>query len=203
MSWYMYLIKVRAPWQATNGKASVTNKEMALQLGKSQFYTPCSFWMLKLHICLLNCSFLTSIRLEKKKFPYMNRNTSISPCDYHIHISCKAYRVKLLWITTVDPVGDNISRKRTKSPFGGSHKCRQAEGVSGSLLAADHLVLVVLACERLQRGLNNPTTEPEHEVERGLLLDVVVRQSAAILQLLPGEDQTLLVRRDSYARGKN
>ena len=74
--------------------------------------------------------------------------------------------------------------------------------MSGGLLAADHLVLIVLARERLQRGLNNPTTEPEHEVERGLLLDVVVRQSAAILQLLPGEDQTLLVRRDSYARGK-
>ena len=73
--------------------------------------------------------------------------------------------------------------------------------MSGGLLAADHLVLIVLARERLQRGLNNSTTEPEHEVERGLLLDIVVRQSAAILQLLPGEDQTLLVRRDSYARG--
>ena len=74
--------------------------------------------------------------------------------------------------------------------------------MSGGLLAADHLVLIVLARERLQRGLNNSTTEPEYEVERGLLLDIVVRQSAAILQLLPGEDQTLLVRRDSYARGE-
>jgi hypothetical protein len=33
-------------------------------------------------------------------------------------------------------------------------------------------------------------------VERGLLLDVVVGESAAILQLLTGEDQTLLVRRN-------
>jgi hypothetical protein len=39
-------------------------------------------------------------------------------------------------------------------------------------------------------------------VERGLLLDVIVRKCAAILQLLPGKDQPLLVRRDSYGRGK-
>ena len=30
------------------------------------------------------------------------------------------------------------------------------------------------------------------------LLDIVVRQRTAILQLLPGEDQTLLVRRDAF-----
>jgi len=34
-------------------------------------------------------------------------------------------------------------------------------------------------------------------VERGLLLDVVVRQGAAVLQLLAGEDETLLVRGDA------
>jgi hypothetical protein len=36
-------------------------------------------------------------------------------------------------------------------------------------------------------------------VESGLLLDVVVGQGAAVLQLLPGEDQTLLVRRDAWS----
>jgi hypothetical protein len=70
----------------------------------------------------------------------------------------------------------------------------------GNLLAADHLVLVVFASKRLQRWLDDTTTKPEHEVEGGLLLDVVVRKGAAILQLLPGEDQALLVRRDSYGR---
>jgi hypothetical protein len=35
-------------------------------------------------------------------------------------------------------------------------------------------------------------------VERRLLLDVVVGKRAAFLQLLPGEDQPLLVRRDPY-----
>ena len=35
------------------------------------------------------------------------------------------------------------------------------------------------------------------------LLDVVVSQSAAILQLLAGEDQTLLIRGDTCAKGKD
>src|SRR6185503_1618463 len=41
------------------------------------------------------------------------------------------------------------------------------------------------------------TTQTEHQVEGGLLLDVVVRQGAAILKLLPSKDQTLLVRGDA------
>ena len=39
--------------------------------------------------------------------------------------------------------------------------------------------------------------EAEHEVEGGLLLDVVVRESAAVLELLASEDQALLVRGDA------
>ena len=39
--------------------------------------------------------------------------------------------------------------------------------------------------------------EAQHEVQRGLLLDVVVRQRATIFQLLPRENQALLVRRDT------
>jgi len=60
-------------------------------------------------------------------------------------------------------------------------------------LAADHLVLVVLAGERLKRGFNDATAEAEDEVECGLLLDVVVTQSAAILKLLSSENESLLV----------
>ncbi|KAM0910371.1 hypothetical protein ACQ4PT_014204 [Festuca glaucescens] len=41
------------------------------------------------------------------------------------------------------------------------------------------------------------TTEAEHQVKGGLLLDVIVRQGAAILQLLTSEDETLLVRGDA------
>jgi hypothetical protein len=37
-------------------------------------------------------------------------------------------------------------------------------------------------------------------VEGGLLLDVVVREGAAILELLAREDQALLVRGDAWER---
>ena len=42
------------------------------------------------------------------------------------------------------------------------------------------------------------TTETKDKVERRFLLDVVIRKSASILELLTGKDQTLLVRRDSF-----
>jgi hypothetical protein len=83
-------------------------------------------------------------------------------------------------------------------------------------LAADGLVAVVLGGKGLERGLNDATTETEDQVEGRLLwywsvfrflfhrrasgapastdlLDVVVRQGAAILKLLASEDETLLV----------
>ena len=40
--------------------------------------------------------------------------------------------------------------------------------------------------------------QPQHQVEGGLLLDVVVGQSPPILQLLPGKDQPLLIRRNPF-----
>jgi hypothetical protein len=44
-----------------------------------------------------------------------------------------------------------------------------------------------------QGDLAVAAAETEHEVEGGLLLDVVVREGAAILELLAREDQALLV----------
>jgi hypothetical protein len=38
------------------------------------------------------------------------------------------------------------------------------------------------------------SSQTQHQVQRGLLLDVVVAQRAAILQLLASEDQALLIR---------
>ena len=64
-------------------------------------------------------------------------------------------------------------------------------------LAADHLLAVVLAREDGQGGLDDAAAEAQHEVQRGLLLDVVVAQGAAVLELLAREDQTLLVRGDA------
>ena len=39
--------------------------------------------------------------------------------------------------------------------------------------------------------------EAENKVKGGLLLDVVVSKSAAVLELLAGEDETLLIRGDA------
>lgn len=43
-------------------------------------------------------------------------------------------------------------------------------------------------------SLLGTTTQAQDQVEGGLLLDVVVAQGAAILELLTSEDQSLLVR---------
>ena len=51
-----------------------------------------------------------------------------------------------------------------------------------------------VSCEQRR---SEATTETEHQVEGRLLLDVVVRKSAAILELLAGEDQTLLIGGDT------
>jgi hypothetical protein len=53
-----------------------------------------------------------------------------------------------------------------------------------------------LSRQSLDKDLH-ATAETEHQVEGGFLLNVVVRQSAAVLQLLSGKDQTLLVRRNA------
>jgi hypothetical protein len=42
------------------------------------------------------------------------------------------------------------------------------------------------------------TSESKNEMESGLLLDVVVRKSSAIFQLLTGEDESLLIWGDTF-----
>jgi hypothetical protein len=64
-------------------------------------------------------------------------------------------------------------------------------------LAANHTFAVVLLGQGSQGGLNHTTTQTQHQVQRGLLLDVVVAECAAVFQLLAGEDQALLIRRDA------
>jgi len=66
------------------------------------------------------------------------------------------------------------------------------------VLAADLLVLVVLSSEHLKRSLDGSTAKTEDQMKGRLLLDVVVGESAAILELLSSEDETLLIRRDSF-----
>ena len=64
-------------------------------------------------------------------------------------------------------------------------------------LAAHVLLDVVLASKGSKSGLNDTTAKAQHKVQRGLLLDVVVSQGSAILQLLAGEDEALLIRGDA------
>merc|ERR1719412_2742134 len=53
-----------------------------------------------------------------------------------------------------------------------------------------------LAGQRLNEDLHT-SPKPQDQVKGGLLLDVVIGQSPAVLQLLTGEDQPLLVRGDA------
>ena len=54
-----------------------------------------------------------------------------------------------------------------------------------------------LARQRLHEDLHAAAAQAQHQVQRGLLLDVVVRQRAPVLQLLARENQALLVRGDA------
>ena len=54
-----------------------------------------------------------------------------------------------------------------------------------------------LAGEGLDEDLHS-TSEPQDEVKSGLLLDVVVGEGAAVLELLAGEDESLLVWGDAF-----
>jgi hypothetical protein len=76
----------------------------------------------------------------------------------------------------------------------GTYAVDSPRGQAGVALAADHLVAVVLGGKGLKGRLDDTTTQTEDQVESRLLLDVVIGKSAAVLELLAGEDQALLVR---------
>ena len=54
--------------------------------------------------------------------------------------------------------------------------------------AADHFVTIVFLGQQAKSGLDDTTSETEDQVEGGLLLDVVIRKSAAVFQLLTSKD---------------
>ena len=76
-------------------------------------------------------------------------------------------------------------------------------GESGVALSADHLLTLVLSGESDESGFDldrteTATAEAQDEMEGGFLLDVVVLESSAVLELLSGENKTLLVWGDSF-----
>jgi hypothetical protein len=56
---------------------------------------------------------------------------------------------------------------------------------------------VVVAGGKEQLTDLHAATQTEHQVQSRLLLNVVIRKSTAVLELLSGEDETLLIRRDA------
>jgi hypothetical protein len=53
-----------------------------------------------------------------------------------------------------------------------------------------------LSCEGLDEDLHT-TSQSEHQVKSGLLLNVIVRKGSAVLKLLSGENESLLIGGDS------
>jgi hypothetical protein len=78
--------------------------------------------------------------------------------------------------------------------------------ISINLVVLQHgqLGLLALVLDLLGGGVDlllallGTAAKSEDEMESGLLLDVVVGQGATVLELLAGEDQALLVRRDAF-----
>ncbi|KGL80711.1 hypothetical protein N309_08799, partial [Tinamus guttatus] len=65
-------------------------------------------------------------------------------------------------------------------------------GVTGFNLQGDGL-----ASQGLHKDLH-PTSQTQHQVQGGFLLDVVVGQGASVFQLLASKDQPLLIRGDAF-----
>ena len=70
-------------------------------------------------------------------------------------------------------------------------------------LSADHLLDLVLSGQGSEGWLNldlthTTTSKSEDEMEGGLLLDVVVGESSAILKLLSSEDESLLIGGNTF-----
>merc|ERR1719516_667436 len=53
-----------------------------------------------------------------------------------------------------------------------------------------------LSRQRLDENLHGATPQSQHQMERGLFLDVVVAEGPAVLQLFTGKDQPLLLGRN-------
>jgi len=63
--------------------------------------------------------------------------------------------------------------------------------------SADRFVTVVSFRKKCQRRIVNAATKTQHQVQSGLFLNIVVRQCTSVFELLAGENQSLLIRRNS------
>ena len=77
------------------------------------------------------------------------------------------------------------------------------EGKLDITFSTNHFLALVLSGQSSKGGLDldlthSSSSQAQHEMESGLLLDVVVRKSSSVLQLLSSEDESLLIRRNSF-----
>ena len=70
-------------------------------------------------------------------------------------------------------------------------------GETGIAFTADRLLAIKCLGQSGKGRVVNSTTKAEDEVQGGLLLDIVVGEGSAVLELLSSEDETLLIRGDS------
>jgi len=66
------------------------------------------------------------------------------------------------------------------------------DSISGFNIKSDGL-----ASQGLDKDLHT-SSQSQHQVEGGFLLDVIVGQGSAVFQLFPSEDESLLIGRDSF-----
>jgi len=55
-----------------------------------------------------------------------------------------------------------------------------------------------LSGQRLHKNLHRTSSQSQHQVQSRFLLDIVIRESSAILQLLSRENESLLLGRDTF-----
>ena len=83
------------------------------------------------------------------------------------------------------------------SPLTSNHVVQMSKATIGSNPSTMNRVTTTQDHEGPSTSSSEATAETEHEVEGALLLNVVIRKSAAVLELLASEDETLLVRGDT------
>ena len=77
------------------------------------------------------------------------------------------------------------------------------EWESGVAFSANHSFAFVLSSESSKywldfHGSHTSTSKSEDEMKSGLFLDVVIRKSSSIFELLSGEDKSLLIWRNTF-----
>jgi len=72
------------------------------------------------------------------------------------------------------------------------------KGKSSVALSADHFISVVFSGEGSNGGFNGTTSQSQDQVKGGFLLNIVVGEGSSVFELLASEDQSLLIRGDTF-----